>query len=74
MIALALGLLAAGGLAWAVNAFARAPVADIKALLAWVAALAGVILAVLLLLSGRGAVALLAGVPKRDVYDLVHKK
>ncbi len=37
--------------------FASAPVADIKALLRWVAAIGGVLLALLLILSGRGGLA-----------------
>ena len=49
----ALVLLLAGG-----EAFSRARVATIKALLAWIAALAGLSLFALLLLSGRGASAL----------------
>ncbi len=60
MIGLALGvgallLLLAGG-----EAFSRASVATIKALLAWIAALAGLSLLTLMLLSGRGASALAA--------------
>jgi hypothetical protein len=51
----ALVLLLAGG-----EAFSRAQVATIKALLAWVAALAGLSLLTLMLLSGRGATALAA--------------
>lgn len=57
-IALGLGalvLLLAGG-----EAFSRARVATIKALLAWIAALAGLSLLTLLLLTGRGAAALAA--------------
>ncbi len=42
------------------EAFSRARVATIKALLAWIAALAGLSLLVLMLLSGRGAGALAA--------------
>ena len=60
MLALGLGVLAL--LFWAANSFSRASVASIKALLAWVAALAGLCLAVLLLLTGRGAMAISAGV------------
>lgn len=60
MLGLALGLgalvlLLAGG-----DAFSRARVATIKALLAWIAALAGLSLLALMLLSGRGASALAA--------------
>jgi DnaJ-domain-containing protein 1 len=51
----ALVLLLAGG-----EAFSRARVATIKALLAWIAALAGLSLLMLMLLSGRGASALAA--------------
>ena len=51
----ALVLLLLGG-----EAFSRARVATIKALLAWVAALAGLSLLTLMLLSGRGATALAA--------------
>ena len=40
--------------------FARAPVQDVKTLLRWVAALAGVSLALLLILTGRGGFALFA--------------
>jgi DnaJ family protein C protein 19 len=40
------------------RAFERASVSSIKALLAWIAALGGIVLALLLILSGRGAVAL----------------
>ena len=55
---MALGLAALALLLWAAGAFSRAPVANIKALLAWVAALGGLSLAAMLLLSGRGAAAL----------------
>lgn len=58
MIPVALGLLVAGGLFWVAGAFGRAQVRDIKALLAWVVALAGLSLVALLFLTGRGAVAL----------------
>ena len=57
MIALALGLAALAALFWAARAFSRASVASVKALLAWVAALAGLSLAALLFLTGRGPVA-----------------
>jgi len=56
MLAAGLGMLAA--LLFAARAFSRASVAGIKALLAWVAALAGLSLAALLLLTGRGPAAL----------------
>ncbi len=58
MILLALGLGALALLLWAARAFSRAPVPNVKALLAWVAALAGLSLATMLLLTGRGAAAL----------------
>ena len=56
MLAAGLGMLAA--LLFAARSFSRASVANIKALLAWVAALAGLSLAALLLLTGRGPAAL----------------
>jgi len=56
MLALGLGMLAL--LLYAARAFSRASVANIKALLAWIAALAGLSLAVLLLLTGRGGMAI----------------
>ena len=62
VILLGLGLAALGLLLWAANAFSRASVASIKALLAWVAALGGLALATMLLLTGRGASAVAAGV------------
>src|ERR1700760_1115041 len=40
------------------RAFERASVSTIKSLVAWIAALGGIALALLLILSGRGAVAL----------------
>ena len=40
------------------RAFERAPVTTIKSLVAWIAALGGISLALLLVLSGRGAIAL----------------
>ena len=58
MIALALGLGALALLMWAAQRFSKAEVSGIKALLAWVAALAGLSLAALLLFTGRGATAL----------------
>ena len=58
MIALALGLAVAVGLFWAANAFSRARVADVKGLLGWVAALGGLSLAAMLLLTGRGGLAI----------------
>ncbi len=56
MLAAGLGMLAA--LLFAARSFSRASVANVKALLAWVAALAGLSLAALLLLTGRGPAAL----------------
>lgn len=58
MITLALGLGALALLLWAANAFSRADVRSIKATLGWVAALAGLSLGAMLLLTGRGATAL----------------
>ena len=62
MILLCLGLGALGLLLWAASAFSRASVASLKSLLAWVAALGGLALAAMLLLTGRGASAVAAGV------------
>lgn len=62
MILLGLGLGALGLLLWAANAFSRASVASLKALLAWVVALGGLALGTMLLLTGRGASAIAAGV------------
>ena len=62
MILLGLGLGALGLLLWAANAFSRASVASLKALLAWVVALGGLALGAMLLLTGRGASAVAAGV------------
>lgn len=56
MLAAGLGMLAA--LLFAARSFSRASVANIKALLAWLAALAGLSLICLLLLTGRGPAAL----------------
>ena len=58
MIALALGLGALALLLWAAQRFSAAEVSNIKGLMAWVTALAGLSLAALLLLSGRGMTAL----------------
>lgn len=58
MLALALGIAALSGLLWAANAFSRASVGGVKMLVAWVAALAGLTIAVLLFLTGRGAIAI----------------
>ena len=62
MILIGLGLAALGLLLWAASAFSRASIASLKALLAWVAALGGLALATMLLLTGRGASAVAAGV------------
>lgn len=56
MLAAGLGMLAA--LLVAARSFSKASVATIKALLAWIAALAGLSLIALLLLTGRGPAAL----------------
>ncbi len=65
MIMVALGLVTLALMLWAARGFSRASVATIKAFLAWVAALGGLLLAGMLLLTGRGGVAvtglLLAG-------------
>lgn len=45
-------------LIWALKAFERAPVKNIKSLGAWIAALGGLTLAVLMVLTGRGWMAL----------------
>ncbi len=58
MILLGIGALAVLGLMWGASAFSRASPAGIKGLLAWVAALAGLSLAALLFLTGRGAAAI----------------
>lgn len=57
MVTLALGLGLLAFLLWTARAFSRASVANVKALLAWVAALAGLTLATGLFLTGRGSVA-----------------
>jgi len=62
MIPVAAGLVALAVLLWAAQAFARARVANLKALLGWVAALAGLALGAGLLLTGRGLSALFAAV------------
>ena len=58
MILLALGLAALAALLWTARAFSRADVAGIKTLAAWVMALGGLSLAAMLLLTGRGAMAI----------------
>ena len=55
MIPVALGLVALAVLLWAARGFAQARVANVKALLGWVAALAGLTVGTGLLLTGRGA-------------------
>ncbi len=62
MILVGLGLAALGLLLWAANAFSRANIASLKALLAWVVALGGLALGTMLLLTGRGALAMGAAV------------
>lgn len=58
MITLILGLGALALLLWVANAFSRADVKGVKAALGWIAALAGLSLGAMLLLTGRGASAL----------------
>jgi len=58
VLTLALGLATLALLLWAARSFSRASVASIKALLAWVAALAGLTLAAGLFLTGRGPAAI----------------
>ncbi|GAC1341508.1 MAG: hypothetical protein NVSMB18_13730 [Acetobacteraceae bacterium] len=58
MVMLGLGLAAIAVLLWAARSFSQASVSSIKALLAWVAALAGLSLAAMLFLTGRGAAAI----------------
>lgn len=58
MLMLVAGLAALAALLFAANAFSRASVASIKSLSAWIAALGGISLMCLLLLTGRGAAAL----------------
>jgi len=60
MIWLLIGCAALLLLLWLMRSFSRAPVADVKRLLQWVAALAGASLALLLILTGRGGLALFA--------------
>jgi len=43
---------------WGLRAFERARVSDIKALLGWIAALGGISLALLMVLTGRGGLAM----------------
>jgi DnaJ family protein C protein 19 len=58
MLWLLLGALILFALLGGLRAFERASVTSIKALLAWVAALGGLSLALLLILTGRGGIAL----------------
>jgi DnaJ homolog subfamily C member 19 len=58
MVWLLLGALILFALLGGLRAFERASVTSIKALLAWVAALGGLSLALLLILTGRGGIAL----------------
>jgi DnaJ homolog subfamily C member 19 len=58
MLALILGAVVLLTLAGSARAFERASVASVKALFAWVAALGGLALALMLILTGRTAVAL----------------
>lgn len=60
MIALVLGAMALALLVAGLQAFERASIETIKSLLAWIAALAGLVLLLLLVLTGRGPVAFLA--------------
>ena len=43
---------------WGLRAFERAPVSDIKTLFGWIAALGGISLALLMVLTGRGGMAI----------------
>ena len=58
MITLVLGLGTLGLLLWGASAFSRADVRTVKAAAGWIAALAGLSLGAMLLLTGRGASAL----------------
>lgn len=58
MVMIAAGLAMLAALLFAARSFSRASVATIKSLLAWIAALAGISLVCLLLLTGRGPAAL----------------
>ncbi|HEY0204961.1 MAG TPA: hypothetical protein VGC15_12525 [Acetobacteraceae bacterium] len=62
MIPVALGLLSLAVLLWAARGFAQARVANLKAMLGWLAALAGLAIGAGLLLTGRGVSALFAAV------------
>jgi DnaJ homolog subfamily C member 19 len=58
MVMVGLGLALLALLMWAAGAFARASVTTVKSLLTWVAALGGILLAAMLLLTGRGRAAI----------------
>jgi DnaJ homolog subfamily C member 19 len=58
MIWLILGAVTLMLLLGLMRGFARAPVADIKALIRWVTAIGGVLLALMLIITGRGGFAL----------------
>ena len=62
MILVGLGLGALGLLLWAANAFSRANIASLKALLAWIVALGGLALGTMRVLTGRGSLAVGAAV------------
>lgn len=58
MVMIGVGLAVVALLLWAADSFSRANVATVKSLLAWVAALAGLSLAAMLLLTGRAGAAI----------------
>jgi DnaJ homolog subfamily C member 19 len=58
MLWLVLGGLVLFAFLGGLRAFERASIASVKALLAWIAALGGILLALLLVLTGRGAIAI----------------
>jgi DnaJ homolog subfamily C member 19 len=58
MLWLVLGGLVLFAFLGGLRAFERASIASVKALLVWIAALAGILLALLLVLTGRGAIAI----------------
>lgn len=60
MLTILLGVAALVLFLYGVRAFSRASVASVKSLLAWVAALGGLSLTLLLILTGRGPIALFA--------------
>jgi DnaJ family protein C protein 19 len=57
MFVLGMGLAALGVLMWAASAFSNAKIGTVKTMLAWIAALAGLSLAAMLFLTGRGMAA-----------------